>query len=186
MAQLYDRDEKTIHKHVNNVLTEGETGKERNTQKMRVPKSDMPVPFCSLDVIISVGYMVHSQRGVEFRRWATSILKQYILQGYAANEKLLSAQGKTIELQSWIIAGSFEGEEDEVLKAVNANGPGFRVLKKKQGDPVKAGDPVIEADIASLSKTYDMSTMLIVTNPNGKEITFKAPCHVSRGDIVVK
>ena len=72
------------------------------------------------------------------------------------------------------------------IDTVNANGTGFRVLKKKQGDPVKAGDPVIEADIASLSKTYDMSTMLIVTNPNGKEITFKAPCHVSRGDIVVK
>ncbi len=61
MAQLYDRDEKTIHKHVNNVFAEVETGKERNTQKMRVPKSDKPVSFCRQDVIISAGYRVHSQ-----------------------------------------------------------------------------------------------------------------------------
>ena len=87
---------------------------------MRVPNSDKPVPFYTLDVIISVGYRVKSKRGVEFRRWANNVLKQYILQGYAVNERLLAAQGKTIELQSRIIAGSFEGEETEVLRAVNA------------------------------------------------------------------
>ena len=87
---------------------------------MHIANADRPVSFYSLDVIISVGYRVHSQRGVEFRKWANKILKQYILQGYAVNEKLLSAQDKTIKLQSRIIAGSFEGEEQEVLKAVNA------------------------------------------------------------------
>jgi len=120
MALLFDRDEKTIRKHINNVFKESELERESNTQKLRVPNSDKPVPFYTLDVIISVGYRVKSKRGVEFRRWANNVLKQYILQGYAVNERLLAAQGKTIELQSRIIAGSFEGEETEVLRAVNA------------------------------------------------------------------
>ena len=71
-------------------------------------------------MILSVGYRVNSKKGITFRRWANNVLKQYILQGYAVNERLLSAQGKTIELQSRIIAGSFDVEEAEVLKAVNA------------------------------------------------------------------
>ena len=87
MAALFERDEKTIRKHINNVFKENEVEKEYNTQKMRVVGVSQLVPFYSLDVIISVGYRVKSNRGVEFRRWANSVLKQYILQGYAINQK---------------------------------------------------------------------------------------------------
>jgi len=80
------RDEKTIRKHINNVFNENEVEKEYNTQKMRIVGVTQLVPFHSLDVIISVGYRVKSNRGVEFRRWANSVLKQYILQGYAIKE----------------------------------------------------------------------------------------------------
>ena len=55
------------------------------------------------------------------------------------------------------------------IDTVNANGDGFRILNKKQGDTVKTGDPVVEVNIKKLSAAYDMSTMLIITNPNGKE-----------------
>ena len=121
MAQLFDRDVKTIGKHIANALKEELD--HSAVAKFATTAADgktYQTEHYNLDMIISVGYRVHSHRGVEFRRWANSVLKQYILQGYAVNEKLLSAQGKTIELQSRIIAGSFEGEEDEVLKAVNA------------------------------------------------------------------
>ena len=120
MTDLFGVDRTVITRHVNNVFKEGEVTKEGNVQKMHIANSDRPVSFYSLDIIISVGYRVKSNRGVEFRRWTNNVLKQYILQGYAVNERLLAAQGKTIELQSRIIAGSFEGEETEVLKAVNA------------------------------------------------------------------
>ena len=120
MTVLFNVDRTVITRHVNNVFKENELDRESNVQKMHIAKADRPVSFFSLDVVISVGYRVHSQRGVEFRKWANNILKQYILQGYAVNESLLSAQGKTIQLQSRIIAGLFEGEEEEVLKAVNA------------------------------------------------------------------
>ena len=78
MAALFERDEKTIRKHINNVFAEGEVDKNNNTQKMRVDGVKQLVPFYTLDVIISVGYRVKSKRGVEFRRWANSVLKQYI------------------------------------------------------------------------------------------------------------
>lgn len=88
MAMLFDRDAKTIRKHINNVFADGELAKESNTQKMRVANSDKPVPFYNLDVIISLGYRVKSRQGVQFRQWATSVLKQYLIKGYVVNQQI--------------------------------------------------------------------------------------------------
>lgn len=88
MAMLFDRDAKTIRKHINNVFADGELAKESNTQKMRVANSDKPVPFYNLDVIISVGYRVKSRQGVQFRQWATYVLKQYLIKGYVVNQQI--------------------------------------------------------------------------------------------------
>ena len=98
MAELFERDEKTIRKHVNNVFSEKEVEMENNTQNLRVVNVKQSVTFYSLDVIISVGYRVKSKRGTEFRRWANTVLKQYILNGYAANENRLSQLNQTIQL----------------------------------------------------------------------------------------
>ena len=98
MASLFDRDEKTIRKHVNNVFNENELIKENNTQKMRVDGVKQPVAFYSLDVVISVGYRVKSQRGTQFRIWANSILKQYIVKGYAINDQRLQQLGEVIRI----------------------------------------------------------------------------------------
>ena len=88
MAMLFDRDEKTVRKHINNVFSDGELEKESNTQFLRLAHSDKPVAFYNLDVIISVGYRVKSQRGVKFRQWANRILKEYLTKGYAVNDRL--------------------------------------------------------------------------------------------------
>jgi len=88
MAMLFDRDEKTIRKHINNVFSDSEVEKESNTHFLRVALSDKPVAFYTLDVIISVGYRVKSLRGVQFRRWANKILKEYLVKGYAVNDRL--------------------------------------------------------------------------------------------------
>ena len=98
MAALFDRDEKTIRKHINNVFSDGEVDKNNNTQKMRVEGVKQLVPYYTLDVIISVGYRVKSKRGVEFRIWANSVLKQYILQGYAVNDKRIVQLGEVIKI----------------------------------------------------------------------------------------
>ncbi|MBR4162021.1 MAG: PTS glucose transporter subunit IIA [Solobacterium sp.] len=69
------------------------------------------------------------------------------------------------------------------INTVEAKGDGFKTLKK-QGDTIKAGDPVVEVDVKKLSSKYDMSTMLIITNANGKTIAFKEPKDVKRGEII--
>lgn len=71
------------------------------------------------------------------------------------------------------------------VNTVETNGNGFRILNKKQGDSLKAGEPVVEVDLAKLSQDYDMSTMLIITDANGKEITFRSPQSVVRGESVI-
>ena len=88
MAILFDRDEKTIRKHINNVFSEGELPKKNNTQKMRVDDVKQAVAFYTLDVIISVGYRVKSKRGTQFRIWANKVLKEYLIKGYAINDKI--------------------------------------------------------------------------------------------------
>lgn len=88
MANLFDRDEKTIRKHINNVFSEGELDKENNTHFLRVDGVKQPVAFYSLDVIISIGYRVKSQRGTQFRIWANKVLKDYLVKGYVVNKAL--------------------------------------------------------------------------------------------------
>ena len=77
------------------------------------------IEYYNLDMIISVGYRVKSQRGIEFRRWANKVLKDYIIKGYAVNDKRLEALQKTVEIQAKMLATAIEGDSDEVLKAVN-------------------------------------------------------------------
>ena len=101
MAELFERDEKTIRKHINNVFAEEEVERETNTQKMRVDGVKQLVPFYTLDVIISVGYRVKSKRGVEFRRWANSVLKAYwhigrIIVEHEQNGSLRAEYGKAV------------------------------------------------------------------------------------------
>ncbi|RJW44076.1 phosphoribosylaminoimidazolesuccinocarboxamide synthase [Clostridiales bacterium TF09-2AC] len=98
MSLLFERDEKTIRKHINNVFADEELDKENNTQKLRVDGVKQPVPFYTLDVIISVGYRVKSKRGVEFRRWANSILKEYIIKGYAVNHNRMNQLNEVIRV----------------------------------------------------------------------------------------
>lgn len=92
MAELFDRDVKTIGKHINNTLKEELEG-ESVVANFATTASDgkvYNVEHYNLDVIISVGYRVKSQRGVEFRRWANSVLKQYIIKGYAVNNNRIN------------------------------------------------------------------------------------------------
>ena len=106
MAELFDRDVKTIGKHINNAL------KEELEDQVVVAKFATTTPhgaiegktqthmteYYNLDVIISVGYRVKSKRGVEFRRWANSVLKQYILKGYAVNDNRIRQLGEVIRI----------------------------------------------------------------------------------------
>lgn len=97
MVELFARDQSVISRHINNVFKE-EVDKKSNMHFLHITNVDRPVTYYSLEVIISVGYRVKSLRGVEFRRWANKILKQYILQGYAVNTNRINQLGEVIRI----------------------------------------------------------------------------------------
>ena len=104
MAELFDRDVKTIGKHINNALKEELDSSDTTVAKFATVQIEggreveRNIEYYNLDVIISVGYRVKSKRGVEFRRWANSVLKQYILKGYAVNDNRIKQLGEVIRI----------------------------------------------------------------------------------------
>ena len=98
MIELFGRDQSVISRHIRNVFKEHEVDEKSNMHFLHIANSNKPVAFYSLDVIISVGYRVKSKRGVEFRRWANSVLKQYILKGYAVNDNRIKQLGDVIRI----------------------------------------------------------------------------------------
>lgn len=123
MADLFGRDVKTIGKHINNALKEeldnSTVANFATVQNEGGRNVERKIEYYNLDMIISVGYRVKSRRGIEFRRWANKVLKDYIIKGYAINDKRLEALQKTVEIQAKMLATAIEGDSDEVLKAVN-------------------------------------------------------------------
>ena len=123
MADLFGRDVKTIGKHINNALKEeldnSTVANFATVQNEGGRDVERNIEYYNLDMIISVGYRVKSQRGIEFRRWANKVLKDYIIKGYAINDKRLEALQKTVEIQARMLATAIEGDSDEVLRAVN-------------------------------------------------------------------
>lgn len=95
---LFERDQSVISRHINNVFKEAELDKKSNMQKMHIANSDKPVAYYSLDVIISVGYRVKSKQGTQFRIWANSILKDYLVKGYSINEKRLAQKEQEVQI----------------------------------------------------------------------------------------
>lgn len=102
MAELFDRDIKTIGKHINNALREeldnSTVAKFATVQNEGGREVERFIEYYNLDVIISVGYRVKSKRGVEFRKWANSVLRQYILRGYAVNNNRIAQLGEVIQI----------------------------------------------------------------------------------------
>lgn len=97
MAELFGRDRSVITRHIGNVFKEGELQEKSNVQNLHIAGSDKPVRFYNLDVIISVGYRVKSPRGVQFRQWATRVLRQHLVDGYTLNQRRLAERGIEFE-----------------------------------------------------------------------------------------
>lgn len=94
MSQLFDRERSVITKHIGNVFSEGELEEKSNVQNLHISGSDKTVKFYNLDVIISVGYRVKSQKGTQFRIWATKTLKEFIIKGFVMDDdRLKQAKG---------------------------------------------------------------------------------------------
>ena len=118
MEELFGVSQANISEHINNILNSGELdetsiGISDKSSGGRKPK------VYNLDMILSVGYRVNSKRGIAFRRWANNVLNQYIVQGYALNEKRLQALQRTVDIQTRMLADVLSVEDADVLKAIN-------------------------------------------------------------------
>ena len=95
MAELFEKDQSVIARHISNVFKEGELEKESNMQILHNTLSKYkPTQVYSLDVIISVGYRVKSKRGTQFRQWAIKVLREYLLRGYSINQRLMQIENR--------------------------------------------------------------------------------------------
>ena len=115
---MFDVKHATVSEHITNILASGELDETSVGFSDKSSVGRKPNIY-NLDMILSVGYRVNSKRGIAFRKWANNVLKQYIMKGYAINEKRLQALEKTIDIQSRMLADALDIEESDVLRAVN-------------------------------------------------------------------
>lgn len=177
MALLFDVNRTRITRHINNIIKDRELDTKSNVRKTHFPNSDRPVKLYNLDMIISVGYRVKSKRGVLFRRWANCVLKDYLIKGYAVNQKRLDYLGKTIDIQNRMLAYSLNIDKEELTKVINEytraldllDSYDHQSLVKPKGNKSDYVMTYQEArDIINSMKFSDMSDVFGVEKEQGK------------------
>jgi len=123
IANVFGINRTVVTKHVNKILKDGEVDKKSNVQKMHIANSDKPVKFYSLDIILAVGYRTNSAKAIEFRKWATNILKRHLIDGYTINKKRIGQNyGKFLQavtdVKALLPAGNKVKTED-ILELIN-------------------------------------------------------------------
>ena len=182
LAQLFDRDVKTIGKHINNALKEelddSTVAKFATVQTEGNRKIQRSIEYYNLDMIISVGYRVKSQNGVIFRKWATSILKDYMMKGYAINEKRIEVLNKTVSIQSRMLASTLGIEEKEVLNVIEAYSNALSLLDDYDHKTLKKIDGSVDErkieyknciEIINKLRFNEESTLFAVERDRGLE-----------------
>ena len=124
IAEVFNIDRSVVTKHINKILKDGEVDEKSNVQKMHIANSDKPVKFYSLDIILAVGYRANSARAIEFRKWATKVLKQHLIKGYTINKKRLAANYQKFmqalgDIKALLPAGD-KFKAQDALELVNA------------------------------------------------------------------
>ena len=102
MVILFERHVSVISRHIKNIFEEGELDEKSNLHFLQIANSDKPITFYNLDVIISVGYRIKSPRGTQFRIWAREIIKDYLLRGYAINQRVEKLEYRVTETEKKI------------------------------------------------------------------------------------
>ena len=163
MAELFERDNSVISRHIKNIFKEGELDEKSNLQKMQIANSDKPVSFYNLDVIISVGYRVKSQNGVIFRKWATSVLKDHLLKGYSINQKRLDFLEKKVQLID--IASRIEDDIDadeakEIIKVINEYNDALDLLDEYDHRTLTNPKGTISNEVITYENCLDIISLL--------------------------
>ncbi|MCM1052918.1 MAG: virulence RhuM family protein [Ruminococcus sp.] len=163
MALLFDREESNIRRHIIKIFKEKELTKNNSVQNLHVDGVKQLVPFYNLDVIISVGYRVKSQRGIIFRQWANKILKDYMIKGYAANNKRLEYLEKTVKLLDIANRGynSTNGNDSkEILRVISEYTHAFDLLDDYDHKSFKTPNGTTSSKIITYESCINIIQML--------------------------
>ena len=121
IALLFEKTKSTINEHIKNIL---KAELDENTVMRKFGKTELssvktkPINYYNLDLILAVGYRVNSKRGIEFRRWANKVLKEYLIQGYSINNKRLEKLNKVIDIQNKMLASALNIDNYELAEVI--------------------------------------------------------------------
>lgn len=152
MAELFNVSSDNISLHIKNILKDDELDISTIEESSVVRKEGnrkvrRSIKFYNLDMIISVGYRVKSRRGILFRKWANSVLKDYLIKGYSVNKQRLDSLNKTVEIQYRIIASTMDLDSDEVYKVIKQYTKALDLLDSYDHQSLKKpkGNGILEA-----------------------------------------
>ena len=157
IASLFERDRTVISRHILNVFSDNEVEEKSNVHFLHITNSDKPVAFYSLDVIISVGYRVKSQRGVLFRQWANKVLKQYLIEGVAVNQKRIDVLNKVVDIQNRMLAYSLDIDREELFKVIDGYTKALDLLDGYDHQSL----PKVKGTLSDYVMTYDEAREII-------------------------
>ena len=161
ISALFEKDQSVVSRHITNIFKEGELDKATSMhflhKSQNAPlKNSRPPVYYNLDVVISVGYRVKSSRGILFRQWANKILKDYLIQGYAVNEKRMIALNKTIDIQNRMLAYTLDMDKE--------------ILSNVIGEYTKALELLDEYDHQTLEKPKGSGTAYVMSYQEARGI----------------
>ena len=185
MALLFGRDVKTLGKHINNVFSEGElkatatVAKFATVQNEGGRKVERQVEYYNLDVIISVGYRVKSKQGTQFRIWATNILRDYLLKGYALNQRMNRIENNVEDLSQKVNEISLQLKTQEIpTQGVFFDGQIFdayelasRIIRTAKKSIVLIDNYIDENTLTHLAKKGEGVNVLLLTKTISKQLT---------------
>ena len=184
IAEIFQKDQSVISRHINNIFKDGEVDEKSNMQKMHIANSDKPVSFYSLDIVLAVGYRTNSSKAISFRKWATKVLKEYIYNGYIINsEKITHQRFKELENDVTLLKQKVNHIEDmthinklEVREGIFYDGEIWDAyvfindLLKKTIKKVVLIDNYIDDSILTLFSKYSHLDFIIVTKNISKQL----------------
>lgn len=156
IALLFDTARSTITYHINKIFSSEELDKNTSVEKFDGRVNFRPAKLYNLDVILCVGYRVQSKRGILFRRWANNVLKKYLVEGYAVNQKRIEALNKTIDIQNRMLSYALDIDKEELFKVID----GY----------TKALDLLDDYDHQTLSKPRGTINDYVLTYEEAREI----------------
>ena len=182
MALLFNVSVDNVGLHINNIIKEGELDISTSEESSVVQKEGnrtvrRTIKFYNLDMIISVGYRVKSQRGILFRRWANKILKDYLIEGVAVNQKRIEVLNKVVDIQNRMLAYSLDIDKEELVKVIDGytraldllDGYDHQTLEKPKGSKSDYVMTYQEArEIIDSMKFSNMSSVFGVEKEDGK------------------